>query len=393
MSSPLRKCSKCNKSLKKKKSDRIHGYQENPPGVFTCNRCLQAESNLKNRAKSGHDSSSDATSNDEEDDDDDTIVIDMPKAKSSHQLCIFGCQPNAGVSLRHLKTEDACKLTSIYKIIVDVHCRACESHFRDDGQLNFDDMPELNASTSKCRMSAKNLKELIVGFTKLVNKLPESKMYFDDIDDEQLKYECGVDRDTFTYLANRVGNTVRDRQQTGIYLMRFRRNDTYRALAYRFGVSVGTIAGYITRVRSCLTNSIVAEELGLTNSRRPSLVSNQSTFANILLKMNNEENQEKLIVVCDSTYIDVEKSSNYTFQKKSYYEPRKENTVKAFMIVTTNGLIVDVIVPHEGVKSDGQILNTLLETESMSSFFKQGDFFVLDRGKTRYFNYFSNEQF
>lgn len=49
------------------------------------------------------------------------------------------------------------------------------------------------------------------------------------------------------------------------------------------------------------------------------------------------------IVLCDATYVYVQTSSNYLFQKQTYSLHKHLNLVKPFMIVCCNGHILDCI--------------------------------------------------
>lgn len=113
--------------------------------------------------------------------------------------------------------------------------------------------------------------------------------------------------------------------------------------------------------------------------------------------------EENIITVWDATYVYIEKSSNYSFQKKSFsshkglffdfkipqiinynifYKGR--NLVKIMLLVTTKGHIIACFGPYlaDGKNNDARILihQFSKNKDDFSNFFKQSDIFVVDRG-------------
>ncbi|KOB71319.1 Vacuolar protein sorting-associated protein 13C [Operophtera brumata] len=91
---------------------------------------------------------------------------------------------------------------------------------------------------------------------------------------------------------------------------------------------------------------------------------------------------EEAIVICDATYIFIQKSSNFSFQKDTYSLHKYRNLLKPFLFVTCDGHIVHVYEPYSARKSDGAILNGLLKGPGSvwHWFFEVNDIFILDRG-------------
>lgn len=84
----------------------------------------------------------------------------------------------------------------------------------------------------------------------------------------------------------------------------------------------------------------------------------------------------------DGTYVYIEKSSNYSYQKKTYSLHKYRNLVKAFLIVCCDGHIIDVLGPYPATTSDANILiHEFNEPNApLRQYFKEGDVFILDRG-------------
>ena len=88
--------------------------------------------------------------------------------------------------------------------------------------------------------------------------------------------------------------------------------------------------------------------------------------------------ENTVILVFDGTYIFIEKSSNFHFQKLSYSGHKKKNLIKPFMVVYPDRYIADVWGPYPGNKSDATIMIEGLNAGKVTAL-KPGDIFLLDR--------------
>lgn len=95
----------------------------------------------------------------------------------------------------------------------------------------------------------------------------------------------------------------------------------------------------------------------------------------------NEDNI-KAIIICDGTYIYINKSSNFLLQRQSYSLHKFQNLLKTFIIVTTDGYILDVKGPCSATKTDAQIMSDLMTDEGnpLHILLQANDVFILDRG-------------
>ena len=58
------------------------------------------------------------------------------------------------------------------------------------------------------------------------------------------------------------------------------------------------------------------------------------------------------IVMCDATYVFMQSSTNYLFQKQTYSLQKLDNLVKPFMIVCSDGHIIDCLGPYKATTND-----------------------------------------
>lgn len=137
----------------------------------------------------------------------------------------------------------------------------------------------------------------------------------------------------------------------------------------------------IAAAREALTVSFVPQHLGLNHITRDTVITNHTTNIAKTLFASNEEN---CILVADGTYVYIEKSSNYNFQRRSFSVHKGRPLVKPMMLVTTTGYIVDVFGPYfaDGKNNDANILTSLMKTDAsaLRKWLKPKDIFVLDRG-------------
>lgn len=95
--------------------------------------------------------------------------------------------------------------------------------------------------------------------------------------------------------------------------------------------------------------------------------------------------------MCDGTYIYVQSSSNYKFQKDTYSLHKYANLIKPFLIVCCDGTILHCSGPFKATKNDSSILSDILldEEHALRHYFRNNDVFILDRGFKRCFTDFS----
>lgn len=132
-------------------------------------------------------------------------------------------------------------------------------------------------------------------------------------------------------------------------------------------------------VRECLDNEYVILHLGINHINRIEALEKNLTIPKALF--GDKENQ-KLILICDGTYIYINKSSNFLFQRLSYSLHKFRNLLKPFLIVFSDGHILDVLGPYAAVKTDADIMSDIMQDEEnpLHYFLQENDVFLLDRG-------------
>lgn len=125
---------------------------------------------------------------------------------------------------------------------------------------------------------------------------------------------------------------------------------------------------------------MVSRYLGPNHITHIDIVNRNLSIPNALFG-NTLENRPA-IAIFDGTYIYLQKSSNYLFQKKTYSLHKFDNLVKPFMIVSCDGHIIDVIGPFAATQTDADIMTHLFQAEDSAylELFQPDDVFILDRG-------------
>jgi hypothetical protein len=87
---------------------------------------------------------------------------------------------------------------------------------------------------------------------------------------------------------------------------------------------------------------------------------------------------DKVAIVLDGTYIYIQKSSNYAFQRQSFSGHKHRPLLKPFMIVSPDGCIIDVKGPFQANINDATISRHI--GEELRSVLEVGDVILADRG-------------
>lgn len=178
---------------------------------------------------------------------------------------------------------------------------------------------------------------------------------------------------TLTHVVNRSRTII------GVYVSKLRTGESNERLATLFNMSCRTLERKLVLAREHLTTDFVTRHLGMDNISRQNILERNLFLPKMIY--GNEENT-KTITICDGTYIYIEKSANFLFQRLTYSHHKYQNLLQPFLIVRSDGYIIDVLGPYAATTSDATIM-TRLCTDEDSAFpwmFHQNDVFILDRG-------------
>ncbi|XP_052742778.1 uncharacterized protein LOC112055836 [Bicyclus anynana] len=268
-------------------------------------------------------------------------------------------------------------LLNRYKYYVPENNRLCDIHLVIEGW----DFLESLRSNCVQNFTAKHIQDMM----SLKDVIDCGLLHFDSIDtmgEHVVHTWVGLNKTQFNQMFHEVPQLLEIPKASlalAAYLMKLRTGDSDERLSILLKVSRRTLENWIHKVRDLLTEYFVPRFLGLNHINRQQIIDRNLTIPKALF--GNFEGIDRPIVIFDGTYSYIEKSSNYLYQKKTYSLHKYRNLVKPFLIVSTDGHIIDVLGPYPATTSDSDIMKREFSNETLlKEYFIQGDAFILDRG-------------
>lgn len=263
-----------------------------------------------------------------------------------------------------------------YKLYVSPNARVCEEHA---SVYNWELLTEYQFTTQFTQTH-------IVEMLDLLRKQTVKIIDFENVENMNnhiCRYWTGLTVLNFLALLSCITSELsnickKPKTALGLYLMKIRTGEPIRRIASLMSMNKSAACSYMKKARHCLNEFYVPRHLGVNHIPRTSLSSRNLLIPQGLF--GTAENNP--IIICDGTYIYLQKSSNYLFQKKSYSLHKFANLVKPFLLVATDGHIIDIFGPYAATTSDATIMRLLFQNENseLRQYFRQNDVFILDRG-------------
>ena len=139
-------------------------------------------------------------------------------------------------------------------------------------------------------------------------------------------------------------------QALAVYLFWLKTSCYQDIKATYFGayLSQRDISRYCDQVRVALNESFFKENIGPLSKSCEELLNDISLFAKAFYQ---KENDEKLFLIGEWTYLYCQKSLNNQFQRDTYSVQRKQQLVKPFVLCTTNGYIFEIFGLYSATKN------------------------------------------
>lgn len=155
----------------------------------------------------------------------------------------------------------------------------------------------------------------------------------------------------------------------GIFLLKMRSGMSNQLMSTIFGITKSSVR------RAISTYKFVPQNVGLHHISRQEVIANhtrplaQSFFGNMT--------QSQVIAVLDGTYIYIQKSNHFQFQRRTYSIHKGRPLVKPMVVVSTDGYFLTVVGPYLAVSwnNDVSILNHMLKSniEDIKNWFEDDD--------------------
>ncbi|XP_075981959.1 uncharacterized protein LOC142980452 isoform X2 [Anticarsia gemmatalis] len=305
-----------------------------------------------------------------------TIVLpDYMRAIETESRCfIEGCRRTERYRVP-LSTRKM--LLNQYKYYVPQNNRLCDRHLVVEAWdfLNSLRNNYVQSFTAKHIQDMMSLKEVVYS----------GVLHFESIDemeDHVVHTWIGLNKAQFHQMFNEVPQLLeipRASLALAAYLIKLRTGDSDERLSTLLKVSRRTLEKWLHQVRDILYEYFVPRHLGLHHINRQQIVERNLSIPKTLF--GNFERVDRPIVIFDGTYCYIEKSSNYLYQKRTYSMHKYRNLMKPFLMVCTDGHIIDVLGPYPATTSDADIMKKEFSSERpLREYFRQGDAFILDRG-------------
>ncbi|GBP54902.1 hypothetical protein EVAR_11656_1 [Eumeta japonica] len=340
-----------------------------------CHRCWVAATRHEARLNELDMEPQDLPQNPEQPSVDVMSITGYKRSANTSNSCLFpNCRADNLVRVpRFIKS----RMLVEYKLYIPPSARICHVHLTSN---EWNELEELNNSS----FTAEHLKDML---DMLRDACQQSRFNFDNIESittSELHFYTGLNHEEFNRLLEQTPSisqrSQRPKTVLGAYLMKIRTGEPNERLSSRLDMSRRSLERKLELARECLTNEFVPRHLGWDHISREEIVARNSTIPNAIFGVDNEV--PPAILICDGTYIYIQKSSNFLFQKQSYSLHKFRNLLKPFLLICTDGYIVDVTGPHAATTSDATIMNAYIENEMNPIHYvlHNNDTFVLDRG-------------
>lgn len=162
-----------------------------------------------------------------------------------------------------------------------------------------------------------------------------------------------------------------------LYIERLHTGHTYKQMALKYKMSRVSIGKIVKRGRDILLQHFVPSHLGYQNCNREWLKDHTTDFARMLYCDNNPE---KIVIVCDGTYIYCSRSTNYAHQKSTYSGHKRRSLFKNLKFISVDGVIIDTFGPFRATLDDAKITEIIFAKSSFKNILRAGDVVLVDRG-------------
>ncbi|XP_062581928.1 uncharacterized protein LOC134243712 [Saccostrea cucullata] len=314
-----------------------------------------------------------------------SVTLPLPSTSTSHSSCFICRKPGPKLVVVPASARNSVFLQR--KILIPYGTRCCAKHILNDN-LTAESLEEISVISQASNVNRSSITDILLYMREVALKNKASRIDFDNeenFSDQQYVRLTGLNRASFldllSHIDGRINRTpVRSQKNSlGIFLMKMRSGLSNDVLSSIFNISKASIRRAISAVRSVLMESFVPQNIGFCHVSRQEVI-NQHTRPLAESLFGGTGNQALLVI--DGTYIFIQKSMNFTFQRKSYSLHKGRPLVKPMVIVSTSGYYISVLGPYLARNSDATILNHIMKTnrEDVLNWMEEDDIFIVDRG-------------
>lgn len=311
-----------------------------------------------------------------------SIQLAIPTVGSSSKCIFKNCFSN---DLQLISKDIRNRVGAIKSCIIELHSKTCEQHIEMLNNLNFK-LEELQKKSDSSLIEINSVSKVIQDLQKVAKTESSKKNKFKYKTEYQVKKEIRMSKEQFKEVK-KISKLQGSRSDDSLYIYIYRMvtGISERHLSNIFSINERTIRYHLKKARTALQENFANKFLSFQSTTNEVIRSHTTEIARNLFS------QTKHILVLDGTYIYVEKSGNFLFQRKSFSGHKHRNLVKFFMTVLTDGFALDVSGPFEANISDSNLLKNLIASEEFQRKFKASEvIFIVDRGFQNCIDYVKN---
>ena len=166
-----------------------------------------------------------------------------------------------------------------------------------------------------------------------------------------------------------------------LLLVKLRTGMSNKLLSTLFNIEKSSVRRAVATARKSLSLNFTPKYVGFGHITRDGIINNHTRP--LAQELFGDMVHSKAILVIDGTYIYIQKSHNFKFQRRSYSLHKSQPLVKPMMIVSTTGYIISVFGPyHADMKNnDASIIKHSLNynVENTREWIQEDDVVIVDR--------------
>lgn len=270
-----------------------------------------------------------------------SISLSIPSTPKIHAQCFLCKRP--GPKLVLVPSNARFDVFMNCEIIVPAGSRCCHDHL-ENGEFKADMLHSIKTANNSL-LSRTSITELIKSLRTAAQQNENRRIDFEsssNLTNNDYLDLTGICKDAFNEICASALKDVRNtparttRTSLGIFLFKLKSGLSNKILSTIFNISKSSLHRPIA--------SFVPQNLGLQHISREEVIEKQTKpLAQTLF---GDIGNSQVILVLDGTYIYIQKSNNFHFQRRSYSVHKGRPLVKAMVVVTTTGHFVTAVGPY-----------------------------------------------
>ena len=276
-------------------------------------------------------------------------------------------------------------------ILIAEGSRCCKFHLKGK-EIDKTLLDEIEPNAVDVNLNRTGILKIIDSVRNVAKLSASKRLNFDDdksMTDEDFQVLTGLTKlqfyDMLTFVEDSITRSSKNRSKRtalGLLLVKLKTGLSNRMLSTLFGVHCRfAVQRSLNACRSALMKKFVPENLGFKHISREDII---RSHTRPLAKQLFSCSTDNALIVLDGTYIYIQKSGQYSFQRRSYSLHKNRPLVKPMMVCSTTGYILGVFGPYyaDYRNNDAAITKHIFERniDDIKNWLKEDDILIVDRG-------------